>query len=88
MASRIFEVSCRIFEHFAILPDPVTEFIKLRSTLHKQDTILAPKLVDPLSLLNKRIHPFHLDRVSSQTRIQQPRSGSMQYLNYIHMLVD
>jgi hypothetical protein len=60
------------FEHFAILSDPVTVFTKLRSALHKQGTSLAPKQVDPLSPLNKRIHPFHLDRVSSQTQIQQP----------------
>ncbi len=26
-------LSCRIFVHFATKPDPVTEFIKLRSTL-------------------------------------------------------
>jgi hypothetical protein len=25
------KISCRIFEHFAAKPDPVTEFIKLRS---------------------------------------------------------
>jgi hypothetical protein len=36
-----FVVSCRIFEHFAILLDPVTKFIKLRSALHKQGAILA-----------------------------------------------
>ncbi len=27
---------CRIFEHFAILTDPVTEFLKLRSALHRK----------------------------------------------------
>jgi hypothetical protein len=27
-------VSCRILEHFATLPDPVNEFLKLRSALH------------------------------------------------------
>ncbi len=37
-------ISCRIFEHFALLPDPVTEFLKLGSALHKQGAILAPKL--------------------------------------------
>jgi hypothetical protein len=63
-------LSCRIFEHFVILPDLVIELIKLRSALHKQGTISAPKQADPLSLLNKQIHPFHLDRVSSQTWIQ------------------
>ncbi len=29
------------FEHFVILSDPVTEFTKLGSALHKQGTILA-----------------------------------------------
>ncbi len=64
------QLSCKIFEHFAILPDPVTEFLKLGSALHKQGTILAPKQVDPLPLWNKQIHPFHLDKVSSPTQIQ------------------
>jgi hypothetical protein len=27
------DVSCRILEHFATKPDPVTQFIKLRSTI-------------------------------------------------------
>jgi hypothetical protein len=44
-------------------PDPVTEFLKLGSALYKQDAILAPKQAHPLSLLNKRIHPFHLESV-------------------------
>jgi hypothetical protein len=35
-------LSCRIFEDFATLPDPVTEFMKLRSALHRQGAILAP----------------------------------------------
>ncbi len=35
------------FEHFAILPDPVTEFTKLGSALHKQGTILVPKQAEP-----------------------------------------
>jgi hypothetical protein len=61
-----------IFERFAILPDPVTEFIKLESTLHKLGIILAAKQADLLSILNKQIHPFHLDGISSQTQIQQP----------------
>jgi hypothetical protein len=43
LQSLILFLSCRIFEHFAILPDPVTEFIKLRSTLHRQGAILVPK---------------------------------------------
>ncbi len=68
-------------------PDPVTESLKLGSALHKQGAILAPKQAHPLSLLNKRIHPFHLDSVSSHTQIQQPRFGSMHYLYYINMLV-
>jgi hypothetical protein len=63
-------LSCIIFEHFAILPDTITQFLKLGSAILKQGTILTPKQADPLSLLNKQIHPFHLDRVSSQTQIQ------------------
>jgi hypothetical protein len=59
-------VSCRIFEHFALLPDPITEFLKLKSALHKQGAILVPKQADPLSPLNKRIHPSSLYRVASQ----------------------
>jgi hypothetical protein len=51
-------LSCRIFEHFAILPDAVTEFIKRRSALHKQGAILAPKLADPLSLWKGESTPF------------------------------
>ncbi len=43
LQSLILFLSCRIFEHFATLPDPVTEFIKLGSALHRQGTILAPK---------------------------------------------
>jgi hypothetical protein len=66
----VMKVSCGIFEHFAMLPDPVTEFIKLGSALHKQGDTLAPKLADLLSLLNKRIHPFYLDIILSQTQIQ------------------
>jgi hypothetical protein len=34
-------------KHFATLLDPVTVFIKLRSALHKQGAIMAPKHVDP-----------------------------------------
>jgi hypothetical protein len=29
-------ISCRIFEHLAIPPDPVTEFLKLGSALHSK----------------------------------------------------
>ncbi len=61
----VMKVSCRIFEHFAMLPDPVNEFIKLGSALHKQGDTLAPKLADPFSLLNKQIHPFNLDIIFS-----------------------
>jgi hypothetical protein len=60
-----YVVSCRIFEHFAIILDPVTEFIKFRSALHKQGAILALKQADLLSILNKRIYYFHLNRVFS-----------------------
>ena len=47
-----------MFVHFALLPDPVTEFLKLRPALHKQGTILAPKQMDLLYPLSKQIHPF------------------------------
>ncbi len=80
-------ISCRIFEHFATLPDPVAEFIKLRSALHRQGTILVPKQADLLSLLKKQTYPFHLERVFYQTWIQQPWCRSTQYLYYINMLV-
>ncbi len=60
-----FVVSWRIFEHFVILLDPVTERIKLRSALHKQGAILALKQADLLYILNKQIHYFHLNRVFS-----------------------
>jgi hypothetical protein len=64
-------LSFRIFEHFATLPYPVTEFIKLRSTLHRQGAILVPKQGDPLSVLSKWLNPFYVERVFSQNRIQQ-----------------
>jgi hypothetical protein len=86
IASSLIAISSRIFEHFATLPDAVTEFIKLRSALYRQGTILVPKQADLLSLLKKQIHLFHLDRVVSQSQIQQP-DGSKQYLYYINMLV-
>jgi hypothetical protein len=34
----------RVFEHFAILLDPVTEFLKLSSALHSKVPILGPKI--------------------------------------------
>ncbi len=80
-------ISGKIFEHFATLPDLVTEFIKLKSALHRQGAILAPKQADPLSLLKKRLHPFYLESIFSQTLIRQTISGSTQYLYYINMLV-
>ncbi len=58
-------------QHFATLLDPVTEFINLESALHRQGTILVPKQVDPLSLLRKQLHPFYVERVVTQNRIQQ-----------------
>jgi hypothetical protein len=76
ITSCLIAISCRIFEHFATLPDAVTEFIKLRSALYRQGTILVPKQADLLSLLKKHIRPFHLERVTSQTQSQQPWSGS------------
>jgi hypothetical protein len=66
-------MSCRIFEHFATLPDPVIEFTKLRSALHRQGTILAPKQADLLSLFTEAAPPLSFrERVFSQTQIQQP----------------
>jgi hypothetical protein len=62
----VIMLSFMIFEHFALIPDPVTEFLILGPALHMQGNILAPKQADLLSHLNKRIHPFYLDRVSSQ----------------------
>jgi hypothetical protein len=76
ITSCLIAISCRIFEHFATLPDAVTEFIKLRSALHRQGTILVTKQADLLSLL---------DRVVSQSQIQQP-DGSKQYLYYINIV--
>jgi hypothetical protein len=46
---KIHFLSCRIFEHFALQTNPVIEFIKLKSALCKEGTLLAPKLADPLS---------------------------------------
>ncbi len=46
------------FEHLAILPDPVTEFTKLGSALHKQGTILVPKQVDPAFPLEQADPPL------------------------------
>ncbi len=41
------QYSCKIFEHFALQLDPVIEFIQLRSTPFKDNTILVPKLAHP-----------------------------------------
>jgi hypothetical protein len=49
MTYKMAIISCRIFEHFALQTDPVTEFIKLRSALCKEGAILVPKLADLLS---------------------------------------
>jgi hypothetical protein len=46
----IITVSCRIFEHFATNPDPVTEFIKLRSTITFKHFATIP---DPVTELKK-----------------------------------
>ncbi len=42
-----FNLSCKIFEHFALQVDPVIGFRQPRSTPFKDSTILAPKLADP-----------------------------------------
>ncbi len=42
-------VSCRIFEHFALQTDSVTEFIKLGSALFKEVPLWHQSQLDPLS---------------------------------------
>jgi len=39
-------VSCRILEHFARLPDPVNEFLKLGSALHSKAPYWHQKYAD------------------------------------------
>jgi hypothetical protein len=51
-------MSCRIFEHFAIQTDPVTEFIKLRSAPFKEGTTLVPKLAGSTFFLEKQLQPL------------------------------
>ncbi len=41
------QVSCKIFEHFALQVDPVIGFVQLGSTPFKDSTILAPNLAKP-----------------------------------------
>jgi hypothetical protein len=41
------QLSCKIFEHFALQVDPVIGFIQPGSTPFKESTILVPKLADP-----------------------------------------
>jgi hypothetical protein len=61
--SATLNVSCRIFEHFALQTDPGTEFIKLGSGLFKEGATLAPKLADPVSFWRSGSTP-------SKTQIQ------------------
>ncbi len=64
-------ISCKIFEHFALQTDPVTEFIKLRSAHSKKaplgaktcqirfpfgETAPAPLKLDPVNLI--QIHSY------------------------------
>jgi hypothetical protein len=51
-------ISCRIFEHFALQMDPVTEFIKLRSAPFKEGATLAPKLAGSNFFLEKQLQPL------------------------------
>jgi hypothetical protein len=51
-------VSCRIFEHFALQTDPVTEFIKLGFAPFKEGDTLMPKLAGSAFLLEKQLHPL------------------------------
>jgi hypothetical protein len=53
----MFTFCCRIFEHFALQTDPVTEFMKLRSTAFKEGATLAQKLAGSAFLLEKQLHP-------------------------------
>ncbi len=41
------QLSCKIFEHFALQVDPVIGFIQPGSTPFKESAILVPKLSDP-----------------------------------------
>ncbi len=77
---RILNLSCKIFEHFALQVDPVIEFLQLGSTPFKDSTILVPKLADPpfwLKSLNPP--PLNLDPVN--------QSRSMYILYYLKMFV-
>jgi len=51
-------ISYRIFEHFALQTDPVTEIMKLGSAPFKEGATLAPKLARSTFLLEKRLHPL------------------------------
>ncbi len=75
-------VSCKIFEHFATLPDPITEFKELGSALHRQGTILVPKQADLLSLLRKRLYPFYL----RENIFSNPDPATMIWINSIFLL--
>jgi hypothetical protein len=63
MTSQPLELSCKIFEHFAIQVDPVIEFIQLGSTLFKDSATLVPKLADPPFWWKSNSTPLNLDPV-------------------------
>ncbi len=60
--------------------DSATEFIKLGSTPFKDGATLAPKLINPLFHLEKRLHPFLY-------WIRYSWSGSTIILKYINLSV-
>jgi hypothetical protein len=69
---KMFPLSCRILEHFTMLPDPVNEFPKLGSS------ILEPKITR--SALSSKAQLWHQNNVSSPTRIQSPWYRSMYHI--------
>ncbi len=71
----IFHLSCRIFEHFATNPDPVTEFIILRSALPSKAPLWRQNQWIHFPF-NKRIHPLYFkDRIFSKTGSSNPDPG-------------
>ncbi len=68
----IFHLSCRIFEHFATNPDPVTEFIILRSALPSKAPLWRQNQWIHFPF-NKQIHPLYFkDRIFSKIGSSNP----------------
>jgi hypothetical protein len=65
---------CRIFEHFAIQPYPVTEFLKLRSALHSNTLLWRADLIfehfaiqpDPVTEFLKLKSALHSKRLAEE----------------------